>query len=120
SYPWDVALNSILRTHGMVADETAEGIIEVHLADDLAIREEGEILQTQSYRVNYVDAAEILEAINAVLSPRGTAAAVPATNTLVVTDIQRVHQDLALLIQGLDVQTPQVNIQAKIIFVSRT
>ncbi len=42
------------------------------------------------------------------------------TNTLIVSDIRRVQDAVAALLQDLDVRTPQVSIQAKIIFVNRT
>ena len=119
--PWDVALRSILRTHGFVAEETPTGIIEVHNAEDLAIREAAEFVETASYRINYSRAQEVLAAVQPILTPeRGRAAVIPGTNTLVVTDIPRVQQTIRSLVQGLDVQTPQVTIEAKIIFVSRT
>jgi type II secretory pathway component GspD/PulD (secretin) len=42
------------------------------------------------------------------------------TNTLIVSDIARVQNSIANLLQNLDIETPQVSIQAKIIFVNRT
>jgi type IV pilus assembly protein PilQ len=119
--PWDVALRSILRTHGFVAEETPTGIIEVHNAEDLSIREAAEFVVTESYRINFARAQEVLVAVQPILTPeRGRAAVIPGTNTIVVTDIPRVQQTIRSLVQGLDVQTPQVTIEAKIIFVSRT
>jgi type IV pilus assembly protein PilQ len=119
--PWDIALRSILRTHGFVAEETPTGIIEVHNAEDLTIREAAEFVVTESYRINFARAQEVLNAITPILSPeRGQAAVIPGTNTIVVTDIPRVQQTVRSLVQGLDTQTAQVTIEAKIIFVSRT
>jgi type IV pilus assembly protein PilQ len=119
--PWDVALRSILRTHGFVAEETPTGIIEVHNAADLVTREAAEFVETQQYRISFARAQEVLAAVNPILTPeRGRAAVIPGTNTLVVTDIPRVQQTVRSLVQGLDLQTPQVTIEAKIIFVSRT
>jgi type IV pilus assembly protein PilQ len=118
--PWDQALRSILRTNGLVAEETPEGIIEVHVAADLSAREEGELLITQSYRINYATAQEITTALEGVLTERGTAATVAGANAVVVTDIARVHTAIQGLIQTLDTQPPQVTIEGKIIFVSRT
>ena len=119
--PWDVALRSILRTHGFVAEETPTGIIEVHNAADLVTREAAEFVETQQYRISFARAQEVLAAVTPILTPeRGRAAVIPGTNTLVVTDIPRVQQTVRSLVQGLDLQTPQVTIEAKIIFVSRT
>ena len=43
-----------------------------------------------------------------------------STNTLIVTDVDRVVRDVESLITQLDVPVPQVAIEAKIIFVDRT
>lgn len=118
--PWDEALRAILRTNGFYGEETQEGIIEVHLAADFAAREAGEVLLTSAYRIDYAPASEIGAAVQTILSERGTVAVAAGTNTLVVTDIPRVHQSVLELIGRLDVETPQVAIHAKIIFVSRT
>jgi type IV pilus assembly protein PilQ len=44
----------------------------------------------------------------------------PTTNTLIVTDVPSVIQRVEQMVQELDVRTPQVSIEAKIIFVNRT
>lgn len=119
--PWDQALRSILRTHGLVAEETPGGIVEVHVAADLTTREAGELLVTRPYKINYARVEEIAAAIEGILSAeRGQVAAVPGQNTVIVTDIERVHTAVVSLIQQLDIEPTQVTIQAKIVFVSRT
>jgi type IV pilus assembly protein PilQ len=118
--PWDQALRAILRTNGFVAEETTEGIIEVHATADVGIREAGEFVETVSYRINFARALEVQAALEPILTERGTAVVTPGTNTVVVTDIARVHQTIRSLIQGLDLERAQVTIQAKILFVSRT
>jgi type IV pilus assembly protein PilQ len=119
--PWDQALRSILRTNGLVAEETPGGIIEVHVAADLTTREAGELLVTRPYKINFARVEEIAAAIEGILSPeRGQVAAVPGQNTVIVTDIERVHTAVVSLIQQLDIEPIQVTIQAKIVFVSRT
>jgi len=118
--PWDQALQAILRTNGFFGEENDQGIIEVHNVQDLTSRESGEPLQTVSYKINYATAQEVLAAVQTILSERGEAAAVQGTNTVAVTDIPRVQQQVAAMIRSIDRETPQVTIQAKIIFVSRT
>jgi type IV pilus assembly protein PilQ len=53
-------------------------------------------------------------------SDRGTVVADTATNSLVITDVPRRMEEMQALVGGLDIATPQVSIQAKIIVVSRT
>ena len=118
--PWDQALSAILRAQGLVAQEDESGIIRVDNVTNLNDREAVEPLITQTYRVNYATAAELTTALAPLATERGSISASTGTNALIVTDILRVHEAMAGLIQGLDVRTPQVQIQAKIIFVSRT
>jgi type IV pilus assembly protein PilQ len=51
---------------------------------------------------------------------RGQIVANTSTNTLVVTDVESAVNRIASMIRQLDIRTPQVAIQAKIIFISRT
>ena len=118
--PWDVALRAVLTAYGLVAHEQDDGIIRVDDIRDLFDRESVEPLLTRPYRVNYVDAPEVTELIAALLSERGRVSTGMGTNTLVVTDIPRVHEAVEELVASLDVRTPQVDILAKIIFVNRS
>lgn len=118
--PWDVALNTILATQGLVAEENEYGIIRVDNITDLNDREAVEPILTQAHRINYATASELLTAIQPLLSERGTATVGQGTNTLIVSDIARVQNAVEALLQDLDIRTPQVSIQAKIIFVNRT
>ena len=118
--PWDMALSAILRAQGLVAQEDESGIIRVDNVENIDTREDVEPLLTRTYRVNYATAAELTDALTPLATERGSIVAATGTNSLIVTDIERVHSAMQNLIGGLDVRTPQVQIQAKIIFVSRT
>ncbi len=118
--PWDVALQAILESHGLAAQEMASGIIRVDRLQDLRSREEVEQLVTRPFRINYANASELQGAVEILLSDRGRISVNPSTNQLVVTDIPRVLEAVEELIAGLDLRTPEVTISAKIIFVNRT
>ncbi len=118
--PWDVALQTILSTQGLVGTEDAYGIIRVDNIEDLNQREEVEPIITKAHRINYATAIELETAIQPLLSDRGTITTGRGTNTLIVSDIDRVQQAVGELLSQLDIRTPQVSIQAKIIFVNRT
>ncbi len=120
SQPWDVALRSILEARGLVAQETESGIIRVDAIANLAEQEQVEPVVTRPFRINYATATELQASIQPLLSERGAISVGSGTNTLVVTDLPRVVNDVESLIEQLDVRTPQVQIQAKIIFVNRT
>jgi type IV pilus assembly protein PilQ len=118
--PWDVALGIILSTNGLVGEEDDYGIIRIDNIEDLNQREEVEPIITKAHRINYATAGELQQAIQPLLSSRGQITTGTGTNTLIVSDIDRVQVAVATLLSELDVRTPQVSIQAKIIFVNRT
>ena len=118
--PWDLALQTLLEAHGLVAQELETGIIRVDDVDNLFQQETVLPLDTRPFRVNYAEASELVEPIQALLSERGRVSVGQGTNTVVVSDIPRVLEQVGQLIEQLDVRTPQVNIAAKIIFVNRT
>jgi len=118
--PWDVAFQVILASQGLSAVEEESGIIRVDDPAILAQRDSLEPLATKLVRVNYVRAAALIPAISAVLSGRGKAVADTSSNTLIITDVEsRVDRD-SVFVTRLDIRTPQVAIQAKLIFVDRT
>ncbi len=119
--PWDIALQAVLEAHGLAAQEQASGIIRVDRLQDIQQRTTVEPTQTRVFRINFAPAGEIEPSVRALLTPeRGTLSASRGTNTLVVTDIPVVLDQIEALIEGLDVETPGITISAKIIFVNRT
>lgn len=118
--PWDVALQTILRAYGLAAQELPSGIIQVDAMDRLQERVTLDPLLTQTYRINYVPVGELAVSLEGLISERGRISTNPSTNTLIVTDVETVLGNIATILDQLDVRTPQVSIQAKIIFVNRT
>ena len=117
---WDDALDEILQSRGLVAVESETGIIRVNAIQNMFDRESVEPLETVPYRINYLTSIEMATAIEQLISARGQVAEAQAANTVIVTDIRRVHQAISALISELDTPTPQIMISAKIIFVNRT
>jgi len=118
--PWDVAMKAILARHGLVAREDDYGIINVDAITDLNQREAVEPIITVPHRINYATATELSTAVSPLLTDRGSVTTGQGTNTLIVNDIQRVQDAVTALLREVDVRTPQVSIQAKIVFVNRT
>lgn len=118
--PWDVALSTILAGQGLAGEEDVNGIIRVDNISDINDREQIEPILTRAYRISYGTVAEIQTLVTPLLTERGNASSSTGANTLVVSDIQRVQNAVADMLEQLDVETPQVSIQAKIIFVNRT
>lgn len=118
--PWDVALTTILSGQGLAAEEDEYGIIRVDNISDLNDREAIERIITRAHRISFATAQEVSVAVTPLLSERGTVTVGTGTNTLIVSDIDRVQTSITNLLAELDIETPQVSIQAKIIFVNRT
>ncbi len=118
--PWDVAFRSILESQGLTAIEEVSGILRVDDREVIAARDSLEPVRTKLLRMNYARALSLVPVVQSLLTARGKVVADTATNTLILTDVEsRIVEDSALIAQ-LDVRTPQVSIQAKLIFVDRT
>jgi type IV pilus assembly protein PilQ len=119
--PWDIAFQVILESQGLDAVEDPPGIIRVDSRAALLARDSTEPLETRVVPVNYSTAAGLVPVMETIVTQgRGRVIADTATNSLIVTDIRSRIQDDVDFIQELDIQTPQVSIQAKLIFVNRT
>lgn len=120
--PWDCAFNAILQGQGLAASELPGGIIRVDSRANLAVQDSLEPLTTRIIKINYARAASLAPSVAGIVTPppRGRAVADSTTNSIIVTDLaSRISADSAF-IAALDVRTPQVAIQAKIVFVERT
>jgi type IV pilus assembly protein PilQ len=120
--PWDIAFQAVLDAQGLDAREDPDrpGIIRVDSREVIAQRDSLEALGTIIVPVNYSRASSLVPVLQGVVSSRGRVAADTGTNQIIITDIvSRLPQD-STFVARLDIPTPQVSIQAKIIFVERT
>jgi type IV pilus assembly protein PilQ len=118
--PWDVALETILGAHSLAAREMPSGIIRVDALERLREREVQEPLVTETHRINYVPVNELATTLQSLRTPRGSIVANPSTNMLIVTDVESAVNNIRTMVRQLDIQTPQVAIQARIVFVNRS
>lgn len=96
--PWDVALAAILGSRGLRAEEDEHGII---LVESLTRLDDSEVVApivTRAYRASYVRADELQAVIASLLSPRGSISVLQSTNTVIVSDVERVHRAVTGLI----------------------
>ncbi len=134
--PWDQVLHTILQTRGLGQQQTGN-VIWVAPQAELSVREKTRLetrhaiqvvepLQTRAFALNYAKAAEILPTLlqqgsasagapPRLLSPRGSAMADMRTNQLFVTDIHDRLEQVARLIERIDVPQRQVLIEARIV-----
>lgn len=119
--PWTDAFYAVLATQGLSATELAGGIIRVDAPSALASIDSLEPLETVVVRMNYARAREMSKNLDGILTKgRGKAFADTASNSLIITDTRSRIASIAEFARGLDIRTPQIAIQAKIIFVNRT
>lgn len=117
---WDVALDAILASQGLGWRMQSEGILIVDQLEGLLARD---TLQTETrvFRINYASADSVASTLMGLATPnRGQVVAYQGANSVIVTDAPSVVARMDSLISSLDRKTPQVSIEAKIIFVDRT
>ncbi len=118
--PWTEAFAAVLATQGLQAIELPGGIIRVDSPAALSALDSTEPLTTRMIPVNYASAGQLLPSVKSVLSKRGNAVSDTTTNSLIVTETRSRMTEVTDFVKSLDIRTPQVSIQAKIIFVDRT
>ena len=117
---WDIALDAILASQGLGWRMQSEGILIVDKLEGLRTRD---TLQTQTrvFRINYASADSVASTLAQLATPqRGQVVGYQGSNSVIVTDVPSVVARMDTLVQSLDRKTPQVSIEAKIIFVDRT
>lgn len=121
--PWDQALDIVLQNHDL-DKRRAGNVIFVAPREEMAAREklqleqqqqisELEVLQTETFRLNYRTASSI--ALKGIMSQRGTLEVDDISNTLTITDIPARLAEVAKHIANLDTQVRQVMIETRIV-----
>ena len=118
--PWDLAFAAVLEAQGLAFNVLDGGIIQVIDKKDLARADSTVPVETRLVRVNYAKASAVVPSVQSILTQRGKVVADSSSNALVITEIASRINRVEDFVKGLDVRTPQVSIQAKIIFVDRT
>jgi len=117
---WDVALDAILSSQGLGWRRQADGILIVDKLEGLRTRDTL-LTETRVLRINYASADSVAITLKQLATPnRGQVVAYQGANSVIVTDIPSVVARMDTLVNVLDKRTPQVSIEAKIIFVNRT
>jgi len=142
--PWDQALDIIMQAKNLGMRKNGS-VLWIAPKDEINAKEKLEFeaqaaiqnlepLRTQSFQLNYTKAVAIAQGLTGtgqaaggssgtttrILSPRGSVIAESRTNQLFVSDIPSRLQQVAELIQKLDVPVRQVLIEARIVEASDT
>jgi len=117
--PWDVSLSAILSAEGLGWKTTESGIIIVDGLENLVARDTL-LTETRVLRINYASSDSVAIALEKIASDRGQVVSYSGTNSVIVTDAPSVVARMDTIVKALDQRTPQVAIEAKIVFVDRT
>jgi type IV pilus secretin PilQ/predicted competence protein len=129
--PWDQALDLILKINGLgyaiednvlriarMSDMQKEEADRRKLAEEKALA--GDLVDW-SRRIYYAKAAELSNVLKqaGAISPRGQVNVDTRTNTLLMKDLPQYVETARALIENLDIATPQVEIEARIVVTTR-
>jgi len=118
--PWDLAFHAVLESQGLDVVTLPGGIFNVVSKAELARADSTVPIETRLVRINYAKATSLVPAVASIVTKRGAVVADSTSNSLVITEVSSRINQVADFVRGLDLRTPQVSIQAKIIFVDRT
>ena len=122
---WQEALRTMLRSAGL--DYVDEGGIlrvddmkklQAELAErDAAVAKAAEVmpLETRIIKLNYANAAELMQPLQAAVTRRGTVLTERRTNSLIVSDLPMNLDKVEKMAMELDSTTPQIEITAKLV-----
>ena len=117
--PWDLAMYAVLESQGLAVKTLPGGILNVVSQIELARADSTVPITTRLVRVNYAKATSLVPSVASIVSKRGQVVADSSSNSLVITEVTSRIDEVVEFVKGLDQRTPQVSIQAKIIFVDR-
>jgi type IV pilus assembly protein PilQ len=125
SVPWDQALDMILKMNGLGKIKQGN-ILWIDTLSNIAKQEDEEArakeakvkaedLVDRVFYIRNLQATELMTTLRQNLSPRGLMQISQGTNALVVRDTETKMAVLRQLIEGLDLEVPQVLIEARIV-----
>ncbi len=123
--PWDQALEMLLKMNalGMIRQgnivwvDTLQNIAkqqdeEARAKDSKA---KAEPIVTRVFYIRNLNALEVQTSLRQNLSPRGTMTVSAASNALIISDTESKLEVLRQLLDGVDLEVPQVQIEARIV-----
>jgi type IV pilus assembly protein PilQ len=123
--PWDQALDMLLKMNnlGMIREGNIvwiDSLANIAKQQDEEARakeskSKAEDLVTRVIYVQNIAAAELQTTLRQYISPRGLMQVNQASNALVVRDVESQVVAFAELVRSLDLQVPQVQIEARIV-----
>lgn len=125
SVPWRQALDIILKAHGfgwreeygVIRVSTLERLTKEELELQTAERQKDNLLplKTKIIPLSFSNAEEMKKALKEILTDRGSMEVESGNNAMIVTDIERVIEQIETMVASLDRKIKQVEIVAKLV-----
>ena len=123
--PWDQALEMLLKMNalGMIRQgnivwvDTLQNIAKQQDEEARAkdSKSKAEPIVTRVFYIRNLNATEVQTSLRQNLSPRGTMTVSAASNALIISDTESKLEVLRQLLDGVDLEVPQVQIEARIV-----
>ncbi|WP_152629427.1 type IV pilus secretin family protein [Haliangium ochraceum] len=123
--PWDQALEVILASKGLwyrregnlyrIATRKQLDAEAEAEAERIAALIKAEAPEPQIFTLNYAVASQLKPQLEALLSPKGRIEIDERTNSLIINDVRAHRTRIIDLLTRLDTQTPQIQIEARIV-----
>ncbi len=123
--PWDQALDMLLKMNGLGMIKQGN-IVWVDTLGNIAKQQQEEAnaknsktaaeeLVTRIFYLRNVQAQEVLQSLRQYITSRGQMQANVGSNALIVRDVESKIGVIKQMIDGLDIQVPQVEIEARVV-----
>jgi type IV pilus assembly protein PilQ len=107
--PWDQALDVILASKGLGYKLEGPGLFRISTQKEL------DAPKPEIFNLNYVNAAAVQAQLESLLSRKGSVQVDSRTNAVIVNDVAANRRRIINLLTRLDTQTPQIQIEARIV-----
>ncbi len=124
--PWDQALDVILASKGLGYKMEGPGLYRIATRKELDAEFEAKLArakamadseppQPEIFNLNYVNAKKVQPQLESLLSPKGSLQVDERSNAIIVNDVARNRARIIDMLTRLDTQTPQIQIEARIV-----
>ena len=109
--PLEEALRNILAVHDSLYVPT-NNVIRIITSTEMVAK--AEPILTKTFEIVYVDAVEVVTALDKFKSPQGSVSSIKGTSHIIVTDTESKITEITGLLEKIDRITPQILVEARI------
>ncbi len=109
--PLEEALRNILAVHDSLYVPT-DNVIRIITSAEMVAK--AEPILTKTFEIVYVDAVEVVLALDKFKSPQGSVSSIKGTSHIIVTDTESKITEITGLLEKIDRITPQILVEARI------